>query len=186
MNLNLVPLGWVHLIASTVAIAVALVMLVRPKGNPIHKRRGRVYVAAILITGCTALAIYRRGVFFFPHWFAIASLATTAIAFSAVRFKIPARGWVHVHLTAMLTSVYILFGGAVNEAYLRVDVLRHLSRDLRTTMIDLSHLAVVTVFAALILYFNVREWRRNATIVIDGDEAVVGAKAAQPAGNIPR
>jgi hypothetical protein len=86
----------------------------------------------------------------------------------------------------MLTSVYILFGGAVNEAYLRVDVLRHLSRDLRTTMIDLSHLAVVTVFAALILYFNVREWRRNATIVIDGDEAVVGAKAAQPAGNIPR
>src|ERR1700719_2632296 len=74
MNLDLFPLGWVHLVASLAALVAAPVILMCAKGTPIHKRRGRIYVVVILVTSTTALGIYRLGVFFFPHWFAIASL----------------------------------------------------------------------------------------------------------------
>jgi hypothetical protein len=72
-------------------------MLVRAKGTPAHKRRGRIYMVLILATSGTALGIYRLGVFFFPHWFAIASLLTTTLGFAAAHWKIPRIGWVHLH-----------------------------------------------------------------------------------------
>jgi hypothetical protein len=43
MNLDLFPLGWVHLVASLAALAVGILVLQRPTGTPAHKRRGRVY-----------------------------------------------------------------------------------------------------------------------------------------------
>ena len=182
MNLDLIPLGWMHLIASLAAIVAALIILARPKGTSIHKRRGRIYVALILVTSATALGIYRFGVFFFPHWFAIASLATTAIAFAAARFKIPATGWVHVHLTFTLASVYILIGGGVNEIFLRVYVLRRLVPSLNSPTVGVTHLVVIVSFVVLIVYFNAREWhhRRTPTITADGD--VVADRSGSPAG----
>ena len=162
MNLNLIPLGWVHLAASLVAVAAAVIILVRAKGTPVHKRRGRIYVAAILVTSGTALGIYRLGIFFFPHWFAIASLATTTIAFAAARFKFPRKGWVHIHLTAMLTSVYILIGGGVNEVFLRIDALHRWAPNLNSPVVGMTHRMVQIAFVVLIAYFNVREWRRRS------------------------
>jgi uncharacterized membrane protein len=165
MNLDLIPLGWVHVLASLGAIAAALLILFRTKGTPTHRRRGRVYVALILVTSGTALGIYRLGIFFFPHWFAIASLVTTAIAFAAAHFKRPRVGWVHIHLTMMLTSIYILIGGGINEVYLRVGVLRRLSGGLNSPMVGNTHIANMLIFLALIVWFNIREWRyrvRNA------------------------
>jgi uncharacterized membrane protein len=161
MNLDLIPLGWIHSIASLGAIAAALVMLVRPKGTPVHRRRGRLYVALILVTSGTALGIYRLGVFFFPHWFAIASLLTTVLAFAAARFKVPTQGWVHVHLTLMLASVYILFGGGVNEVFLRVNALHRMAPNPNAPIVGMTHFAVMVLFAALIVHFNIREWRHR-------------------------
>jgi uncharacterized membrane protein len=40
MNLDLFPLGWVHLVASMAAFAVGMLVLLRPDGTPVHKRRG--------------------------------------------------------------------------------------------------------------------------------------------------
>jgi uncharacterized membrane protein len=183
MNLDLVPLGWVHLIASLAAIAAALIILARAKGTPVHKRRGRVYVALILVTSATALGIYRLGVFFFPHWFAIASLVTTAIAFAAARFKIPATGWVHVHLTFMLASVYILIGGGVNEVFLRVYFLRRLVPNLNSPIVGMTHLVVIVLFVLLIVYFNAREWRRKTVpAMAAGDDPVVVDQSRSAAG----
>jgi uncharacterized membrane protein len=54
-----------------------MLVLLRPKGTPVHKRRGRVYALALLVTSGAALGIYRRGIFFFPHWLAIAALIVT-------------------------------------------------------------------------------------------------------------
>jgi uncharacterized membrane protein len=161
MNLDLIPLGWVHVTASLAAIVAAVVMLVRAKGTPAHRRRGRLYVALILVTSGTALGIYRLGIFFFPHWFAIASLATTAIAFAAAHFKRPRVGWVHIHLTMMLASVYILIGGGINEVYLRVDAMRRLSGGLNSPMVGMTHNANLLFFAGLIVWFNLREWRHR-------------------------
>jgi uncharacterized membrane protein len=77
MNLDLFPLGLVHLVASLTALAVGMLVLLRPKGTPVHRRRGRVYALALLVTSGTAVGIYRRGIFFFPHWLAIAALIVT-------------------------------------------------------------------------------------------------------------
>jgi uncharacterized membrane protein len=42
MNLDLLPFGWVHFAASLAALAVGMLVLLRPKGTPVHKRGGRV------------------------------------------------------------------------------------------------------------------------------------------------
>jgi uncharacterized membrane protein len=161
MNLDLIPLGWVHAVASLMAIAAAAVMLMCAKGTPAHRRRGRLYVALILVTSGTALGIYRVGIFFFPHWFAVASLVTTAIAFAAAHFKRPRAGWVHIHLTMMLASVYILIGGGINEVYLRVDALRRLSGGFNSPMIGMTHIVNLLFFVGLIVWVNLREWRHR-------------------------
>jgi uncharacterized membrane protein len=146
MNLDLFPLGWVHLVASLGALVMASVILLCAKGTPIHKRRGWIYVAVILVTSTTALGIYRLGVFFFPHWFAIASLLTTALGFAAAHWKVPRIGWMHLHLTCMLASVYILVGGGVNEVFLRENVLRRLVPSLNSPIVGMTHLAVMVSF----------------------------------------
>ena len=155
MNLDLLPLGWVHLVASLAALAVGILVLLRPKGTPVHRRRGRVYALAPLVTNVTAVGIYRRRIFFFPHWLAIAALIVTTVGVLAEHFKVPRRAWLHVHLTCLLTSLYLLVGGGVNEVFLRVDILRQLAPSLNSPIVGLTHLAVQISFLTLIGYFNV-------------------------------
>ena len=152
MNLDLLPLGWLHFVASLIALALALLVLVRPKGTPVHKWRGTMYLAVLLVTSTTALGIYRLGIFFFPHWFAVASLIATG--FAAGHFKRPRAGWLQLHLTAMATSVYILVGGGVNEVFLRISVLKRLVATHGPAAIPITHLALIVLFAVLIAYFN--------------------------------
>jgi len=155
MNLDLFPLGWVHLVASLAALAVGMLVLLRPKGTPVHKRRGRVYALALLVTSGTALGIYRRGIFFFPHWLAIAALVVTTAGVLAAHFKKPQKAWLHLHLTCLLTSFYILVGGGVNEIFLRVDLLHRLAPTLNSPAVGSTRLGVIIVFLALIGHFNV-------------------------------
>jgi len=146
MSLDLFPLGWVHLVASLIALAAGFLVLLRPKGTPVHRRRGRVYALALLVTSITALGIYRRGIFFFPHWLAITALIVTAVGVLAAHFKVPRRAWLHVHLTCLLTSLYLLVGGGVNEAFLRVDALHRLAPTLNSPAVGLTHLTVQILF----------------------------------------
>jgi uncharacterized membrane protein len=154
MNLDLFPLGWVHLLASLAALAVGMLVLLRPKGTPVHKRRGRVCALTLLVTSLTGLGIYRRGIFFFPHWLAIATLIVTTTGVLAAHFRMPRKAWLHLHLTCLLTSLYILAGGGVNEVFLCVDALRRLAPTLNSPVVGLTHLAVQISFSALIGYFN--------------------------------
>jgi hypothetical protein len=59
-----------------------------------------------------------------------------------------------VHLTCLLTSLYFLVGGVVNEVFLRVDLLHRLAPTLNSPVVGLAHLTVQIVFLALIGYFN--------------------------------
>ena len=155
MNLDLLPLGWAHLVASLTALAVGMLVLLWPKGTLVHKRRGRVYALALLVTSGTALGIYRRGIFFFPHWLAIAALVVTTAGVLAAHFKKPQKAWLHLHLTCLLTSFYILVGGGVNEIFLRVDFLHRLAPTLNSPAVGSTRLGVIIVFLALIGHFNV-------------------------------
>jgi uncharacterized membrane protein len=176
MNLDLVPLGWVHLIASLLALSLGLLVLLRTKGTPTHKRRGRIYAAALLATSVTALGIYRRGIFFFPHWLAIASLIAVGVGFGAVHFRFPRVGWMQIHLTCMLTSLYILIGGGVNELFLRVNVLRRIAPSLDTPVVGMTHLSVIVLFAMLIAWFNAATLLRRRG---SGQVLRVGGRAAE-------
>ena len=144
-----------------------MLVLLRPKGTPVHKRRGRVYVLTLLVTNVTALGIYRRGIFFFPHWLAIAALIVMTAGVLAAHFKIPQKAWLHLHLTRLLTSLYILVGGGVNEIFLRVDFLQRLAPTLNSPAVGLTHLGAIIVFLALIGYFNaalLRESRKRRRV----------------------
>jgi uncharacterized membrane protein len=174
MNLDLFPLGWVHLAASLTAFAVGMLVLLRGKGTPAHRRRGRIYALALLVTNATALGIYQRGIFFFPHWLAIAALIVTTAGVLAAHFKIPRRTWLHVHLICLLTSLYILVGG-VNEMFLRVDVLRQLAPTLDSPAVGLTHLGVQILFLALIGYFNaVASWEPRMKRLAQPNEPAEG------------
>ena len=163
MNLDLYPIGWAHLAASLVALAAGAVVLARPKGTPVHRLRGRVYVVALVITSVTALLIYRSGVFFFAHWFGVAALVVVGLGFAAAHFKRP-RGWMHLHLTCMVASYYMLIGGGVNEVFLRVDALRRLAPVLSNSrLVDMTHFAIIVLFAILIAYFNAAILLRSRT-----------------------
>ena len=74
MNLDLYPIGWLHSAFSIVALAAGAAVLVRPKGTPVHRLRGRIYVLALIATCLTSFAIYRVGKFWLPHWFGVAAL----------------------------------------------------------------------------------------------------------------
>ena len=87
------------------------------KGGHTHRKSGRVYAIAYVVVCVTSLGIYGAQRFWFPHWLALVGLAVLAVGYMAVRFK--PRGWRYVHLTAMLLSAYNLFGGGVNEVFLR-------------------------------------------------------------------
>ena len=149
-----------HLVGSLAALAAGFLALLRPKGTPVDRRRGRVYALALLVTSVTALGIYRRGIFFFPHWLAIAALIVTTVGILAAHFKVPQKTRLHLHLTCLLTSLYILVGGSVNEVFLRADLLHQLAPTLNSPAVGLTHLAVQIFFLTLIGYFNVGLLRR--------------------------
>jgi uncharacterized membrane protein len=163
MNLDLYPIGWLHTLASLIALGTGAIMLVRPKGTPVHRLRGRIYILAMIATCLTSFAIYRRGIFWFPHWTSVAALVLVAGGFVLAHYK-PSRGWMHFHLTCMIASYYVLIGGGVNEVFLRVDVLRQIAPDvLNSRAVGLTHFTVMLLFAILIGYFNAALLLRTRT-----------------------
>jgi uncharacterized membrane protein len=163
MNLDLSWLGWVHAVVCLVALATGAIMLIKPKGTLQHRTCGRLYLISMLAANVTALGIYRNGVFFFPHWFAVAALTAIATGFLCVRLRWPKAYWRNVHLTCMVASYYMLIGGGVNEAFLRIDVLHAMAPNvLNSRLVGMTHFANMTIFGVLIVYFNIRYWSFRA------------------------
>jgi uncharacterized membrane protein len=156
MNLDLSPLGWAHSLVCLCALALGPAAFLQLKGSAPHIALGRAYLVSMLAVNASALGIYRRHMFWFPHWFALAALAFLALAFLAVRLKRPRRTWIHLHLTSMLASYYVLVGGGVNEVYLRVGALRGLAAATHGAIIGATHMIVIATFAALTAAMNLR------------------------------
>jgi uncharacterized membrane protein len=155
IDLDFGMLGWLHLLASVAAMAAFLPAMLVRKGSPRHRASGKMYAIAYAALSVTSLGIYGQQRFWFPHWLALAGLAVLAVGYLAVRAK--PRGWRYLHFVAMLLSAYNLFGGAVNELFLRVAPLRAIAGPsiLASPVVGMTHGIVMMAFVVLILFYVV-------------------------------
>lgn len=154
MNLDLVPLGWIHSLACLVALAAGPFGFMTRKGSPRHVLIGRAYMVSMVVLNLTALGIYRLGTFFFPHLLAIVTLILIAAGWSSARLIRRHVGWRYLHLSSMILSYYLLIGGGVNEVYLRVDAARDLLNDQGPQLLGMTHAAIMLVFLVMLLAWN--------------------------------
>lgn len=157
MNLDLVPLGWVHSLACLVALAAGAYVFATAKGTRRHRQVGQVFVISQVILNLTALGIYQVGSFFFPHVLAIVTLVLIAAGWGSARLIRRHGVWKHVHLSSMILSYYLLIGGGVNEVFLRIDAMRDLVSREGAQMINMTHGAVMLMFLVLLLGWNSAE-----------------------------
>ena len=154
MDLNLLPLGWIHSLACLVALAAGPVGFATRKGSPRHVMIGRAYLISMIVLNLTALGIYRLGTFFFPHLLALVTLVLIAIGWGSARLIRRHGAWRNVHLSAMVLSYYLLIGGGVNEVYLRVAAARDLLNAQGPQLLGQTHAAVMLAFLVLLLGWN--------------------------------
>ena len=81
--MSLTPLGIVHTLLSLVAVAAALVALVRDGGVAPRSGIGRLYIWSLVATCVTGLPIFRHGTIGPPHISGILTLAAFAVALAA-------------------------------------------------------------------------------------------------------
>ncbi len=115
-------IGWLHTAVCVAAMAAGAVALCTRKGSARHRRCGRWYVGTMIAAQLTALLIYTGEGFRIFHWLAVIALLLVALgAIAAPRqARLP---WFLAHVSGMVWSYYLLVGGAVNEAFLRLPVL---------------------------------------------------------------
>lgn len=155
MNLDMSPLGWLHSLACLIALAAGLFNIVTPKGTRLHRRVGDAFAITLVIVCVSALGIYKQHRFWFPHWDSLATLVILAIGWSSARYKWPRRGWIYLHLAAMLSSYYMLIGGGVNEVFLRIDVLHRMvgGKVLASRLVGITQSLVLLALLVLISGF---------------------------------
>ena len=158
------PVGWVHVIASLVSLLLGGLLVCSQKGTASHRKRGKWYFYAMLVTNLTALLIYQFGSFFFPHWLAIITLVTVCIGYWAISTQ-AIRHWLAVHLTCMIVSYYMLWGATVNEAFLHIPSLRQLAEQADNPTLGLAHLGVMLVFVVILIVSAVRTKNLGGTLM---------------------
>jgi uncharacterized membrane protein len=180
---DITPIGWLHSAACMIALFAGALNLTAAKGTPQHRAVGRLYVWSTIVLNLSALTIYRFDttrfkpfkagphVFGLFHWFAVATLIFVLIGRYAAARQDRAP-WAYVHPIAMILSYYLLVGGAINEAFVRIDALHtlaahsagSLSHAMGAPIIRLAHTAAMAAAFMLILYFvaKVVLYRRTA------------------------
>jgi uncharacterized membrane protein len=120
-------LGWLHSAVCMVALFAGPMIFVLRKGTRIHRKAGYSYAMAMLVANVTALGLYApiQGLPTFNrfHWIAIATLALVSLGVWTARHQ---RSWLgaYSHPVLMVASYEMLLGGAINEAFARIDRLR--------------------------------------------------------------
>jgi uncharacterized membrane protein len=138
MRLNDISLiGWLHSMVYMLAVIVGAMQLVSRKGTRSHALRGNIYFLAMVVANVTALVIFhgedvlfRRGRppvvgqgFGFFHWLAVFTLVLVVLGRLAASRQRHAF-FAYAHPVCMILSYWVLVGGAINEAFDRVDWVR--------------------------------------------------------------
>jgi uncharacterized membrane protein len=167
--------GWLHSIVSTLAILIGGWMLLAPKGTPLHRRMGRLYVYTMLAVNLSAFGVYHfdiarfapfkagPGIFGLFHWEAVFTLFFLLLGWYAATHQRRAV-WAFVHPVAMLVTYYMLIGGLVNELFVRVAFIRDYAQSqihgagnpTRAPVAGEVQGAVLIVFLILVVYFPIK------------------------------
>ena len=155
-------IGWLHTAVCVAAMAAGAAALSAHKGSARHRRWGRWYVRTMIAAQLTALLIYTGGGFRIFHWLAVIALALVALGALAA----PRQGrlrWSVTHVSCMVWSYYLLIGGAVNEAFLRLSALQSVSPMYGGPRhyYDAVHAAVLLFFTACWAAFLATHLRRR-------------------------
>ena len=113
--------GYVHLIASTIALVSGTIVLVAKKSTAFHKWTGYIYFVSMMILLVTAFLIYRLfnawGIF---HYLAVVSLIKLLGGMLPVWFRKHVRHWKVLHLSFMYWSVFGLYAAFASETLTRI------------------------------------------------------------------
>ncbi len=108
-----------HVLSAAVALISGATVLLRRKGDQVHRLLGRVYFGSMLTLNLSALLIYRLFGGFGPfHIAAVVSLATIIPGVRAARRK--QLGWLERHYYWMTFSYVGLLAATASEAITRL------------------------------------------------------------------
>ena len=144
--------GWLHTFACVLALYLGAVLLLSVQGTPRHRRLGRYYFVSMLVVNLSALLIYRMNVFFFPHWLAIITLLVLAVGYWVIIQK-PFKRWLGIHIFCVITSYYMLIGGAINEAFLRLDYVIAIAERTDGLAYNTAHTIGMCVYGLMLVYY---------------------------------
>jgi uncharacterized membrane protein len=119
------PFGLVHAGLGLVALALDMVVLLRPKGAAAHRMTGTAYAVTMVLLNASALAIYDfNGRFNVFHALALVSLATLAMGWAAALRRAPAGGWRGQHAMLVAWSYVGLVAAFASELVVRLPFVR--------------------------------------------------------------
>ena len=166
---DITVIGYVHTLLCVIALLIGGFMIFSRKGSPVHRRMGRWYVGAMVVANLSAFGILPYGLDVF-HGVAVATLVVLIVGFVAASRQ-KAAPWAYLHPLGMIASYYSLVGGAINEAFSRIDVLHTAALSsspgaalLQTRLVVATHLVNILVFVVLLLVFvaQVARYRHGA------------------------
>lgn len=147
-------IGMIHTLAASVSIIAGAYVLLKIKGDTKHKEWGKCYFYAMLLNNLSALLIFRSfGYWFFPHSLAVVALAFLIPGYFVLRIK-NFRAGIFVHIFCFVISYYLLIGGAVNEAFLRIPSLQ--KYDVGSPVNGMTHFAAMIYFIILLIFYLVK------------------------------
>lgn len=114
-------IGFVHLLASILALASGSQVLLMKKGTRMHKQIGYLYAFSMLIVCVSAFFIYRLfGGFGVFHVAAIVGFLTLLAGMLPIMLKRPQGKWLRLHYAFMYWSVIGLYAAFISELLTRI------------------------------------------------------------------
>jgi len=167
------PVGWLHLIASILALVFGTWVLITLKGTRAHRRVGYLYAVSMVALLATAFLIYRLfGRFGVFHVAAVVSAVTLACGMIPAVLRRP-KNWLDLHFSFMYWSVFGLYAAFVAEMAVRLPV-RTMFTSARTffTTVVVSTLATMCV-GQIIFFVYKKRWQKVPAAPADGERRKV-------------